>query len=183
MFVSQPFYHAQREAAFQSNSSRPSPLQQGDDFVVMMVVRQLSDASDEWLRDNGSPRRGSAVNGARRVSVSPPCQRTCSLSDLRLRPLRHGDVAHQQAQDALAIARAVVEAAHSRGKSPASCRICRFCSAVTARMVCRLEGGQLGLRDSCRRRMASFQRCSRVRRSDGCWDRPLRSAVRPRSAS
>src|SRR6202040_4286387 len=48
MFVSQPFYRAQRNRFSCRRGFVAFALQQGDDFVVVMVVCQLSNVGDEW---------------------------------------------------------------------------------------------------------------------------------------
>ena len=68
--------------------------QQGDDFVVMMVDRQLSNASNDWLGIADCVRpvlRQLEVQGLGFAALPTHVQ----SDDLGLWPLRHGDVAHQ----------------------------------------------------------------------------------------
>src|SRR6266566_5149681 len=67
------------------------------------------------------------------VSVAPPCQRICSQSNFGSGLLRTVISRISKRRMRLRSRAAVVEAVHSRGKSLASCRICRFWSAVTVR--------------------------------------------------
>ena len=143
VLVSYPSDRAEREG-LASRTAMAFRAQQADDLVVMVVDCQLSDARDEGLGITdrlGPVRRQPEFQGFRCAALPADVQ----SDDLRLRSLRHGDVAHQQAQDPLAVPRRRGRRAQSRGKfCRRAARICRFCSAVTARMVLSFEGRQLG---------------------------------------
>ncbi len=120
---------------------RPSARQHGDDVVVTMIGCQLSDPGDEChgIADRLRPVRR---EWSRKVSVSPPCQRTCNLRAFGSGPFVTVMSRTSKRRMRLRSEDVVVVAAHRRGKSFASWRICRFCSAVTARMRLAFEGGQ-----------------------------------------
>src|SRR5215472_7178153 len=78
--------------------------QQDDDLVVVMVESELSNALNESLGitdDVGPVAREIKLQGFGLTALPTNVQ----SDDLRLRSLHDGDVAHQQTQNALAIAR------------------------------------------------------------------------------
>jgi len=103
MFVSQPFYRARCDRSPCYGAPVTFVAQQRGDLVVILVDRQFSNACNE--------RRGitDCVSSLLR-QLNPQGLSFTALptdvqsDDLRFRSFRHRDVAHQQAQNALAIA-------------------------------------------------------------------------------
>src|ERR1700757_996856 len=124
MLVSKPTYHADREG-LPSRTRQTLAVEPCDDLFVIISLRQGADFSDECF---GITRRRTSI-----VSVAPPCQRICSQSNFGSGLLRTVISRISKRRMRLRSRAAVVEAVHSRGKSLASSRICRFWSAVTVR--------------------------------------------------
>jgi hypothetical protein len=104
MFVAQPFDSAERDRLAGGRALLAVFSQQGDDFIVMMVHRQLSKASDECLGiadDVGPVLRHLDLQGLGFAALPADLQ----SDEFWLWPLLDGDVAHEQTQNALAIAR------------------------------------------------------------------------------
>ena len=104
MFVAQPFDSAERDRLAGRRALLAVFSQQGDDFIVMMVHRQLSKASDECLGiadDVGPVLRHLDLQGLGFAALPADMQ----SDEFWLWPLQDGDVAHEQTQHALAITR------------------------------------------------------------------------------
>src|SRR5271165_4442362 len=104
MFVAQPFDRAERDRLARRRAFLALLSQQGDYFIVMMVDRQLSKASDECFRvayGVGPVLRHLDPQGLGLAALPADLQ----SDEFLLWTLDHGDVAHEQTQNALAIAR------------------------------------------------------------------------------
>ena len=101
MFVAQPFDRAERDRLAGRRALLAVSSQQGDDFIVMMVHRQLSKASDECLGiadDVGPVLRHLDLQGLGFAASRPAIWRVLALAP-------SGRLPREQMQNALAIAR------------------------------------------------------------------------------
>ena len=108
--------------------------QHGEHFVIVMVDSQLSNAVNKGCRIADCVRSIWRKLELERFGCAA-LPANMQFNHFRGRPFHNGNVDKRSMR--LRSRGEVVDADHNRGKFLASCRICRFCSAVTARKVFR----------------------------------------------